>query len=240
MGSPYPLMSVFAVYLWIVLKAGPKYMENRKAFSLNNVTRIYNFVQVAVCTFGVVRSSQVGLTFKLAWECVPAPKPTDEITKEMMKYYNCYWYFMLFRIFEFAETIFFVLRKKQNQVSFLHLYHHCAVVALLWSFLKYSGSIGEGFIGLLNSAVHSVMYSYYFLSSFDSLKKFTVKVKHLITTAQIVQLMVLLAHCLRALISCEASKMYYIQIINLTFLVSMFIKFYFKNYLYSKKKTNLS
>lgn len=237
MGTPYPLLSVFAFYLWVVLKAGPKYMENRKAFNLNNVTRIYNFLQVAVCTFGVVKSSQVGLTFRLAWECVPVPKASDEITKEMLKYYNCYWFFMLFRIFEFLETLFFVLRKKQNQVSFLHLYHHCAVVALLWSFLKYSGGISEGFIGLLNSAVHCAMYSYYFLSSFGTLKRFTEKVKRLITTVQIIQLLVLLAHCLRAIISCGASKLYYIQIINIVFLVFMFIKFYFKNYLHLKMKT---
>ena len=237
MSTPYPLLLVFILYLWIVLKAGPKYMETRKALNLNNVTRIYNFLQVAVCTFLVVNSSQIGLTFNLAWQCVPVPKASDEITQGMMKYYNCYWYFMLFRIFEFLETIFFVLRKKQNQVSFLHVYHHCGVVALLWCFLKYSGSISEGFIGLLNSAVHSIMYSYYFLSSFENLKPFTVKVKHLITTVQIIQLLILLAHCLRAILSCGASKLYFIQIINITFLVFMFSKFYFKNYLRIKNKS---
>lgn len=236
MGTPYPLMSIFAVYLWVVLKAGPKYMENRKAFNLSNVTRVYNFFQVTACALGIIWACQMGFSFKFAWQCLPLPKASDEISPVMLTYYNCYWYFMLFRLFEFVETLFFVLRKKQNQVSFLHLYHHIAVVALLWMFLKYSGSVSEGFIGFLNSCVHCVMYSYYFLSSFDSLKKFTVKIKPFLTAIQIVQLLSLIVHCFRALVSCGASKLYYLQILNLVLLVSMFTRFYFKNYLLGKGK----
>ena len=236
MGSPYPLLSIFALYLWIVLKAGPKYMKNREAFNLNNVTRIYNIVQVSGCAYFIVNFLKMGVTFNLGWQCVPLPKATDEITQETFNFYNWYYSFMLFRIFEFLETFFFVLRKKQHQASFLHLYHHCAVVALLWCYLKYSGGISEVFIGLLNSSVHCVMYSYYFLSSFGNLKPFTTKIKSIITFIQIAQLLAILAHCFRALLSCEASKLYYIQAINIMFLVGMFMKFYFKNYLNMKMK----
>lgn len=34
------------------------------------------------------------------------------------------WLYYMCKITELLDTVFFVLRKKQNQVSFLHLYHH--------------------------------------------------------------------------------------------------------------------
>jgi elongation of very long chain fatty acids protein 7 len=129
-----------------------------------------------------------------------------------------------------------VLRKKQNQVSFLHVYHHIAVVALLWMFLKHSGGKGEHVIGILNSAVHVLMYSYYFFSSFDVLKKATSIVKPLITTVQIVQLLVLLFHCFFIIAKCQGSKLYYLQAGNLSLLVFMFFKFYAKSYIKKTKK----
>lgn len=35
----------------------------------------------------------------------------------------CYVYY-LSKLSEFADTIFFVLRKKKSQITWLHLYHH--------------------------------------------------------------------------------------------------------------------
>lgn len=34
------------------------------------------------------------------------------------------WLYYICKVVELLDTVFFVLRKKQNQVSFLHLYHH--------------------------------------------------------------------------------------------------------------------
>lgn len=231
MGSPYPLMSLFAVYLWIVFKVGPEFMKNRKPFNLSNVTRIYNLFQVIGCLYLVTKAHDYGFSFKYGWTCLGSPKAADKIPNNMMEIYNLYWFFILLRSSEFMETIIFVLRKKQNQVSLLHVYHHIAVVALLWIFLKYSSGLMELFIGLLNSCVHVVMYSYYFLSSFESLKKLTSNVKQVITTIQIVQLVVLFGHCLMALASdCGATKMYFLQTANIAFLIVMFLKFYGKSY----------
>lgn len=234
MDSPFPLLSIFALYLWVVLKVLPEFMKNRKAFKLNNVTRVYNLYQVISCIYCVLRAHQFGFSFRYGWTCLDTPKATDEITEPMMGLYRLYWFFIILRTSEFVETIFFVLRKKQNQVSFLHIYHHIAVASLLWVFLKYSAGMMETFIGLFNSCIHIVMYSYYLLSSFDSMKKVTSKVKRLITTIQIIQLIVLLVHCVRAVMpGCGATKLYYLQAANIAFLIFNFVKFYAKSY--SKK-----
>lgn len=206
-------------------------MKNRKPYNLSNVTRVYNLFQVIGCLFVVTKAHDFGFSFKYGWTCLGTPKASDEIPNNMLAIYNLYWYFILLRASEFMETIIFVLRKKQNQVSLLHVYHHIAVVALLWVFLKYSSGLMELFIGLFNSCIHVIMYSYYFLSSFQSLKGITSKVKRLITTVQIGQLVVLFGHCLMAILSdCGATNLYYLQTANIAFLISMFLNFYIKSY----------
>lgn len=47
------------------------------------------------------------------------------------------WWMYMLKIVELSETVFFVLRKKQNQVSSLHVYHHVSMVLLAWIGVKY-------------------------------------------------------------------------------------------------------
>lgn len=50
-----------------------------------------------------------------------------------------YFYFLV-KVIDLMDTIFFVLRKKFNQVSFLHMYHHSAMAMATYAYLKlYSG-----------------------------------------------------------------------------------------------------
>lgn len=50
-----------------------------------------------------------------------------------------YFYFLV-KVIDLMDTIFFVLRKKFNQVSFLHMYHHSAMAIATYAYLKfYSG-----------------------------------------------------------------------------------------------------
>lgn len=50
-----------------------------------------------------------------------------EMKLEPYEYLLAYGYFLL-KIYDLVETLFFVLRKKQSQVSFLHLYHHIMIL----------------------------------------------------------------------------------------------------------------
>lgn len=61
--------------------------------------------------------------------------------------------------------IFFVLRKKESQVTFLHLYHHTLTPLETWICVKFIAG-GHGTLGnLINNAVHVVMYGYYMLAA---------------------------------------------------------------------------
>lgn len=68
---------------------------------------------------------------------------------------------------DLTDTIIFVLRRKYNQASFLHVYHHVMVVYYAYmSFVETPGGF-QRFVGLMNTIVHSLMYAYYFASIYD-------------------------------------------------------------------------
>lgn len=47
------------------------------------------------------------------------------------------WAYFLLKLLDLMDTIFFVLRKKQTQVTFLHLYHHVGILMGAWGAVKY-------------------------------------------------------------------------------------------------------
>lgn len=66
---------------------------------------------------------------------------------------------------ELLDSLFMVLRKKSDQLSFLHCYHHCL---LIWAWLYcmlLSGCVDTFFGAGCNAAIHVLMYSYYLLAA---------------------------------------------------------------------------
>lgn len=47
------------------------------------------------------------------------------------------WLYYICKITELLDTVFFVLRKKQNQITFLHVYHHTLMPFCGFIGLKY-------------------------------------------------------------------------------------------------------
>lgn len=232
MGSPYPLLLIIAGYVLFVCKIGPAYMKHREAFDLKNVSRIYNSWQILACSVFIYVTLTHGYTLAYIWRC-SAPDEIPMVEKKGIIFLG--WLFVMLRMSEFFETVIFVLRKKQSQVSFLHVYHHVTVILLLWITAKYSAENHEITIVFINDAVHILMYSYYLLSSFESARKFTASAKRILTIIQIVQLMIIVAHCVITVASCKVYFTYYLQVANLTILIAMFLKFYNKAYLVKQK-----
>jgi elongation of very long chain fatty acids protein 4 len=72
------------------------------------------------------------------------------------------WLFYISKLPEFMDTFLMMLKQNYRQVSFLHLYHHGSVF-LMWFYVVTKGPGGEAYwSATLNSAVHVVMYGYYF------------------------------------------------------------------------------
>ena len=73
--------------------------------------------------------------------------------------------FTLSKYVELFDTAFMVLRRKP--VSFLHWYHHTSVLAYTW-FAVVVGFCPGWYFATINSAVHTIMYFYYYRSACGS------------------------------------------------------------------------
>ncbi|KAH7933418.1 hypothetical protein HPB49_012430 [Dermacentor silvarum] len=139
----------------------------------------------------------------------------DEVTMSVLTL--CWWYLMV-RIADFLDTFFFVLRKKDSHISFLHVVHHILVIT---------------FGVILNSFVHVVMYSYYFLSLLGPSMQKHLWWKRYLTQLQLVQFVMIFLHTLMPLfISCGYPRPHtYIMLCELVFFFAMFVRFYLKAYM---------
>lgn len=75
------------------------------------------------------------------------------------------WWYYFSKLLEFCDTFFFILRKKDKQLTFLHVYHHSTVFSLWWIGIKYVPSGSTFFPAMVNSSIHILMYTYYGLSA---------------------------------------------------------------------------
>ncbi|XP_010083060.1 PREDICTED: elongation of very long chain fatty acids protein 4-like, partial [Pterocles gutturalis] len=90
--------------------------------------------------------------------------------------------------------VFFILRKKQEQVTFLHVYHHGTMLFNWWSGVKYVPGGQAFFIGMLNSFVHIFMYGYYALASLGPQMHHYLWWKRYLTIMQLCQFVAIAAH----------------------------------------------
>lgn len=67
------------------------------------------------------------------------------------------------KFYEFGDTM--ILAFKQKKIITLHLYHHCVMVFLTWSWVRYGLLEGSLWCALVNSVIHFFMYTYYLLAA---------------------------------------------------------------------------
>lgn len=70
----------------------------------------------------------------------------------VLLHFNMMEMFDTFCIFFFSLQIFFIMRKKFNQISFLHVYHHATMIFNWWAGVKYVAG-GQGEYCLVNTSM---------------------------------------------------------------------------------------
>ncbi|XP_004536502.1 elongation of very long chain fatty acids protein F-like [Ceratitis capitata] len=230
--GPLKLCLTVVAYYVFVKHLGPKLMENRKAYELKNVLLVYNAAQV------LVNGSMLVLGCYFVWY----HKPYDRLTcmlpvvkrspAGMVELNFSYAYYLL-KIADFADTVFFVLRKRYKQVSFLHVYHHIMITVSTFVFLRYLPGGHGAILAVLNLTVHSIMYFYYFISVLRPELKQSLWWKKHITQAQILQFLILFIHFVRALFDAECeypTVALLFAIIQAVVMLVLFGDFYYKAY----------
>ncbi|XP_055677227.1 elongation of very long chain fatty acids protein AAEL008004-like [Lutzomyia longipalpis] len=230
MKNPLKVLLLLIFYLYFVLKWGPKYMEKRKPFNLERILIVFNVAQIAVCSYMFISAMSVLIPMKHNWLCQPMDYSRTPYPMHLVK--MSYIYFLT-KILDLLDTVFFILRKKDNQVTFLHVYHHGGMLLLTWIGVKYLPG-GHGVtVGILNSFVHVAMYTYYLLSSFDSKYKNNIWWKKHITQLQLIQFFILTLHFLVLFfIDCGFPQFTaYFMLPQNIFMLAMFGDFYIKAYI---------
>ncbi|XP_018365359.1 PREDICTED: elongation of very long chain fatty acids protein AAEL008004-like [Trachymyrmex cornetzi] len=227
--SPYPLMLITFGYMYFVLYVGPRFMKDRPAYELRTFILIYDIIQILVNLWFVKKHVSYGWLSELTVTCTP----TNSNSFNAIKLFDLAWGLIFLKLFDYVETCVFVLRKKQNQVSGLHVYHHVSNLVFLWYYLKYILDERGTFISLINCAVHVIMYMYYFISAWGpELQQMISPIKPLVTKLQMVQFIVMIALLLQYLHpTCKAPRgIVPIFIGNLFLFLYLFYDFHKKNY----------
>ncbi|GLV34259.1 stuck in traffic [Carabus blaptoides fortunei] len=118
---PTPGLTIIGAYLYFVLSWGPRYMKHRKPMELTNILIVYNFLQVLISTWIVWEGLTGAWLFHYSWKCEPVDWSWSPHALRVAR--GVYIYFLA-KMSELLDTIFFVLRKKDRQITFLHMYHH--------------------------------------------------------------------------------------------------------------------
>lgn len=171
-----------------------------------------------------------GFTFKTTWRCV---QNSDD--DNMKGIHNVLWSFMMLRFLELLETVFFVLRKKKNQITFLHVYHQVSSIAIFWIFFKFNGGMMEIFFVVISELAHIIKFLYYLLSSYTNITtlfKLVKFIKPITIILQMIELILILMHSLVALNPhCQLSSLFYLQILNIFALIVMYVQFFIECYM---------
>ncbi|KAL4711174.1 hypothetical protein ACJJTC_015283 [Scirpophaga incertulas] len=228
MHSPGPVLVILASYLLFVLKLGPAFMRKREPFKFTSLLAIYNGFQVALSVYLVV----IMATCMLKRGFLPKVCLMHQETARYEILAIIWWYFAA-KVSELLDTVFFVLRKKYSQVTFLHLYHHSIMMIGTWAMLKYSPTQTVLFVGITNSMVHIVMYTYYGLASFGTRFQRYLRWKKYITTMQLIQFVSQIFGFAYAIKTCDCPPTKGLSVfiaLNVFAFLLLFLNFYKQTY----------
>lgn len=234
-GSPVPVWIITIAYLVLVTYIGPKFMKNRKPFNPVNFMITYNLSLVALSTYMFVEILLSTSAAGYHWFCAPYNQDTSNNPLEM-RVANVLWIYTVSKVVEFMDTVLMVLRKKQNQVTFLHVFHHASILNIWWWVQSFLPGGQAWFSACLNSFVHIIMYTYYGLCLIPSLKEHLWWKKY-ITSMQLIQFVLILYHTVQTYTSgCDFPLWGIILLTSyMIILLILFGNFYIQSYI--RKKT---
>lgn len=197
MSSPFYTLAICLTYIFIVKVMGPKLMENRKPYKLKNTLIVYNFLQVVFSIYLFLEIGMSGwLTGRYNWRCQPVDYSNSP---DSIRAVNASWWYYFSKFTEFFDTIFFVLRKKNDHISTLHVIHHGVMPMSVWFGVKFTPGGHSTFFGFLNTFVHIVMYTYYMLSAFGPKVQKYLWWKKYLTALQLIQFVGIMVHAFQLL-----------------------------------------
>lgn len=233
--NPVPVWIITIAYLLFVV-LGQKFMRNRPAYDLKGLMIVYNLGLVVWSLYMVIEIPIA--TWKADYNYICA-ELTDKHRKDPREHRVAavMWWYFFSKAIELLDTVLMVLRKKNNQITFLHVFHHASMLNIWWWVGMFIPS-GLSFFGSwLNSFVHVFMYAYYGLSAIPAMRPYLWWKKY-ITKLQLIQFCITLSHTLNSIrIGCDFPR--WGQNLLAGYMICMlvlFSNFYIQTYRKASKK----
>ncbi|KAM7533965.1 hypothetical protein Aperf_G00000108713 [Anoplocephala perfoliata] len=153
MASPMPTFAIIGVYLFVVWYG----------FEIRNIVVFLNVCMVALSLWMVYEFCAVGWIFGgYSLGCQPVDR---SMHPQALRMARVCWVYYISKLIELADTVFFILRRKFQLITFLHVFHHAAMASSWWFFVEFVPGGFSIFHALLNSFIHVWMYTYYALAA---------------------------------------------------------------------------
>lgn len=234
MSSLVPTLVICLLYFGAVL-IGPTFMEKRKPLNIKNILVLYNLAMVALSTYLFMEFLLSGWANGYSLRCQPVDFSNSKTAIRMA---NACWWFYISKFIELLDTIFFIMRKKYNQVTYLHVFHHGVMPFSWWFGVKFvPGGFGT-FHAMINSFIHLVMYTYYGLAALGPRYQKYLWWKKYMTKLQLAQFVICLAHASQLLyMECNYPTVFvYWILLNAGSFLILFANFYYQSYISHKSK----
>ncbi|XP_017120347.1 elongation of very long chain fatty acids protein 7 [Drosophila elegans] len=222
--DPWYMITILGIYLYFVTVAGPHFMEWRKPYGLKRLILAHNLIQVVSCVYVIKEVLYItDHNIYFFWKC----RKMDSNPEIVQRYFSLAYFLFWLKISELIETVIFVLRKKQNQVSKLHIFHHFSTVTLVYVLINLNTNGDSAYYCVfLNSIVHVIMYSYYFVAAVadKTVMEALTPVKKGITVIQMTQFVLILAQVLYQAFFCGMTLPVFLYFT--TVIAGMFYGFY--------------
>jgi elongation of very long chain fatty acids protein 4 len=184
----------FSIIYLVSIKIGVEYMKTREPFKIKPYIFTYNLYQCLLNAWSVytmVQEVRTNPWFHGMWGNTPqAGAAGFRISFLVWVHYNN-------KYIELLDTLWMILRKKNNQISFLHCYHHILLI-WAWFFCIKIESGGDCYFGAtVNSGIHVIMYGYYTMA----LLNIPCPWKKWITNCQMVQFAACLTHSIYVVVN---------------------------------------
>ncbi|XP_067933604.1 very long chain fatty acid elongase 2-like [Watersipora subatra] len=229
--TPTAIWGLTAAYLMFVLWLGPLMMKGRAAFELRGFMISYNLFQVGLSLYMVTEIIYSMFINGYHPICQPFSAKTAHLNPLELRMAQALWWYYISKPIEFMDTVLMVLRKKNSQITFLHVFHHATMFNIWWFCIRLIPG-GQGWLASsLNSFVHVFMYTYYLLNLFPSVRKY-LWWKRYITQLQLCQFVIVLVHTVNTYLSGCDFPMWSIVMLTayMVILIALFTNFYVNAY----------
>jgi len=232
MGDVIPTTYICLFYIAFCIIT-PKILKG-KVYQIDQIIRVYNLTMVIVNIY-LAYELLVNTVGYYNWICEPVDPNINERSMRIASAIYLYWFT---KLIDLLDSVFFILRGKYNQLSFLHIYHHGTMPFVVWFGANFAPGGNSVFALAQNSVIHVIMYTYYFLSSFGPKYRKYLWWKKYLTLMQIIQFSINLAFLINFFVNpgmCEFPHwMPKFSLFYMTSFLVLFSNFYIASYIRSR------